>query len=294
MATRQSQFDSVLTPVIYHHLDVGMGMVPSLRSALFNVQASSTSLEKGTGFGGMAPDAFKQYSMSGTKGRLDMKQLYTQTYTHVEYPVELRIEKRLLTNDQYNQINRMIQRAGMAAENFMEIEAASLLNNAFSTTWSDGVALCSDSHPNTGTTDNLGTTALSKSAVSAARIAMMKFQDDRGNVLGITPDELWVPPDLEDTAIEIVGSQLDPSSANNAINPQAGRYRVIPWHRLSDTNNWFLASSVWRRQAANWYERESMDVMLVHESTTELVYEIKLHFSYGVDDWRWIYGSQVS
>ena len=298
---RQSQFDSLLTPIIYHHFGLGQTRVPSLRSRLFNVQVSTLAEEKGTGMGGIAPDAWDEYRKSGVKGRLDMDQLYTQTYTHVEYPVRLEIEKRLILNDQYGQINTQIQRAGLSGAIKQEIDAAGLLNNAFSSsyTWSDAVALCSTSHPKSkhksaGTQSNKGTSALTKAAVSATRIAMAKFTDDKGNILGVSPNELWVPPELEDTALEIVGSVLDPSSANNAINPQAGRFTVIPWARLSDTNNWFMADGVWRQQVVNWYDREQLDVMLVDESTTHLTYELKMHYSYGVDDWRWIYGHEVA
>lgn len=35
---RQSQFDSLLTPIIYHHFGLGQTRVPSLRSRLFNVR----------------------------------------------------------------------------------------------------------------------------------------------------------------------------------------------------------------------------------------------------------------
>lgn len=298
---RQSQFDSLLTPVLYHHFELGQTRVPTLRQRLFNVQRSNTALEYGTGLGGMAPEAWDLYKESGNKGKLDMDQLYTQTYTHIEYPVQLSIEKRLLLNDQYNRINTMIQRAGQSAATKMEVDAASLLNNAFSSsyTWSDAVALCSASHPKSkhksaGTQSNKGTSAMTKDVVAATRIAMMKFTDDKGNILGVMPNELWVPPELEDTALEIVGSVLDPASANNAINAQAGRFTVIPWARLSDTNNWFMADSVMRQQAANWYEREALEVMMVDESTTHVVYELKLHYSFGVDDWRWIYGHEVA
>jgi len=298
---RQSQFDSLLTPVIYHHFGLGQTRVPSLRGRLFNVQTSGLAEEKGTGMGGISPDAWDEYRKSGSKGKLDMDQLYTQTYTHVEYPVQLSIEKRLILNDQYSQINTLIQRAGVSGAIKQEIDAASLLNNAFSAsyTWSDAVALCSTAHPKSkhksaGTQSNKGTSALTKAAVAATRIAMSKFTDDKGNILGVSPNELWVPPELEDTALEIVGSVLDPSSANNAINTQAGRFSVIPWARLSDTNNWFMADSVWRQQVVNWYDREQLEVMLVDESTTHITYELKLHYSYGVDDWRWIYGHEVA
>lgn len=297
---RQSNFPSLTAPVIYHHLNIGMGMVPSLRSRLFNVQQSSIAEEKGTGMGGMSPDKFEQYKQSGTKGRLTFDELYTQGYVHEEYPVELVIQKKALINDQYGAINRSLQKAGLATENFMEIQAAKLLNNAFSTSqnWSDGKPLVSASHPKgpntTGTYSNRGTDALSAASISATRTAMMRFKDDTGNEIGVVPDELWVPPELEDEALAAVRSAQDPDSANNAINPQAGRFVVIPWHRLTDTNNWFMASSAWRQLAANWYDREAIEIMQTHQTTTEYVWEVKLHFSWGVDDWRWIFGHEVA
>lgn len=298
---RESQFDSLLIPIIYHHFDLGRSRVPMMRQRFFDVRTSTLSAEKGTGIGGISPDAWNQYQKSGTKGRLDFDQLFTQTYTHVEYPVELAIEKKLVLNNQYGQITDMLSKAGLSGGVKMELDAASLLNNAFSSshTWSDGKPLCATNHPkspnaSSGTFSNKGTSALSASALSATRIAMARFKDDKGNELGLMPNELWVPPELEDTAIEITRSVLDPDSANNAVNPQAGRWTVIPWQRLSDTNNWFVTDSVWRQQVAKWYDRESLEVMLVHESTTHLVYEMKLHYSYGVDDWRFIYGHEVT
>jgi phage major head subunit gpT-like protein len=297
---RQSQFESLLTPLIYHHFDVGRNSVPSLRSRLFTVLNSERAFEKGTGMGGMSPDAWDQYKASGAKGSLDMDELFTQTYTHQEYPVRLMIEKKLIINDQYDVISRLIQRAGISAEQKMEIDAFSLLNNAFNTSfnWSDGKPLCSASHPKaktgSGTYSNRGTSALTKAAVSATRILMQRFADDRGNIIGVNPTELWVPPELEDTALEITNSLLDPASANNAANPQSGRWVVIPAPRLTDTNNWFMVDGTWRRQVVNWYVREEMMPMIVEEDTTHVVYEMKLHYSYGVDDWRWIYGHEVA
>lgn len=301
MVMTQAQWSSLLTPVIYHHLDIGGQSVPQLREQLYNVQGSNVATEYGTGVGGMNIDAWDSYSNDGVKGRLDFDQLYTETYTHVEYPVELVLKKQLIMNDQYGIIGRAIQKAGLSAQNKMEVDAASLLNNAFSGSFlqSDGDPLCSTSHPrgpNTTTADysNSGTTALSKTAVKDTRVLMSRFKDDKGNEIGVMADELWVPPELEDTALEIVNSTHDPGNANNAVNTQAGRYTVKPWHRLTDTNNWFMVSSAMRRMAVNWYNRENMTVMLVHETTTELVWEIKLHYSFGSDDWRWIYGHAVT
>ncbi len=297
----QAQFNTLLIPMIYHHLDIGRNRVPSMRSQLYHVQPSTLAAENGVGLGGMSPDAWDQYRVAGGKGTLDMDQLYTQTYTHVEYPVTLAIQKKLVLNDQYGKIAGLIRKAGISAEQFMEIKAANLFNNGFSSSFnlSDGKPLCSASHPkspnaSSGTYSNRGTTALSATSISAARILMMRFKDDKGNEIGTMPNELWVPPELEDTAIKAVRSVDDPDTADRATNPQAGRWVIHPWQRLTDTNNWFMSDSVQRQEAVNWYEREQMQVMLVQENTTEVVYELKLHFSYGADDWRWVYGQEVA
>jgi hypothetical protein len=298
---RQSQFDTLLIPIIYHHFQLGMNNIPSQRSRLFNVQDSFLAEEKGTGLGGFGVDTWDVYANTGgaEKGALDVNQLYTKTYTHREYPVQLTLEKKLLINDQYGQIKSIIRKTGMSAEQKMEKDAASILNNAFSSATAnlgaDGVALCSASHPvsphevSTVYT-NTGTSALSASSVSTTRIAMMRFKDDKGNELGNMPNELWVPPELEDTALKIVKSLQEPSTANNDINPQNGRFSVIPWQRLTGTKAWFMVDSAWRKEVVNWYNRERHQIMLLDESTTHIRYEIKLHYSFGFDDWRFIYG----
>lgn len=299
----QDQFNTLLIPMIYHFIDIGRNRVPSMRKQLFNVQASTLAQENGVGLGGMAPDAWEQFQASGAKGTLDFDQQYTQTYTHLEYPVTLVIRKQLVLNDQYGKIAGLIRKAGISAEQFMEVKAASLLNNAFSASYnlSDGKPLCSATHPKgknggAGTYSNRGTAALNAAALSTARVAMMRFKDDKGNDVGLMPNELWFPPELQDTAIIATKSLNDPSSANGAVNPQAEaqRWTLKPMQRLTDTTNWFIADGVARQEAVNWYEREAMQAMLVDENTTEVVYELKLHFSFGADDWRWIYGQEVA
>lgn len=297
----QSQWDTLLTPVIYHHFGVGMNMVPSMRTRLFNVQGSLLAEEKGTGIGGFSVDAWNQYKNSGQKGSLDLNQLYTKTYTHLEYPVKLRIEKKLLLNDQYSIINQIVRRAGISAEQKMEIDAASVLNNAFDSnyTGADAVSLCSASHPagpsaSATLQSNTGTKALTEAAVSETRVTMMRFKDDKNNEIGLTPNELWVPPELEDKALKIVRSTNEPGTANNDANAQAGRWTVVPWQRLTGTKAWFMVDSVWRQEVVNWYNREVVVPMLVAEDTTHLTYELKLHYSYGFDDWRWIFGHNPS
>ena len=78
---------------------------------------------------------------------------------------------------------------------------------------------------------------------------MIEYVDMNGDLMNVMPDELLVPPELEDTALEIVRSAQDPASANNAINPQAGRFSVRVWNYLTDANAWFMIDSGRRRQS---------------------------------------------
>lgn len=291
--------------MIYHHFEVGMSRVASMRGRLFNEQGSSLAVENGAGLGGMSVDAWDVYKSNGPngqKGRLTFDELYNQAYIHEEYPVELVIQKKLLLNDQYGRIQDTIRRAGISGEQKMEIDAAGLLNLAFdsATTWSDGVPLCSASHPvgkhaGSAVYSNRGTSALTPTAIKTTRVTMMRFKDDKSNEIGTMPNELWVPPELEEEAWKATKSRMESDSANNADNPKAAQsWTIIPWLRLTDPKNWFMVDGMWRQEVAKWYNREATQIMLVAENTTELVYEFKLHYSFGVDDWRWIYGNEVA
>lgn len=299
---RSSNWGELLLPVIYEFFDIGRRLRPALRPVLYNVIASTRSREDNVGYGGIAPDAWGNYKNSGAKSTVDFDKGFTASYIHDEFVVQFQIERKLRDDDQYGVMGERARKLGISATQKMEIDAASVFNNAFSTAAGhlgpDGKPLCSTTHPRNpnkgGSLVNAGTYALTKGNIGLVRTAMMEFVDDAGNKLGVTPDTLLVPPALEDTALEIARSSQDPESANNAINPQAGRYRVIPWHFLTDSDNWFLIDSVWMRESLKWYERSMLEITVVGESTTESVFEAYMRYSFGFDDWRWVFGNNVT
>lgn len=301
---RSSGWSYLIVPGLYKFFEVGKMLRPSILSNMFNVQTSAESKEENVGIGGISDEAWDNYKNSGVKSAVSFDQGYKVTYNHEEYVVQLRVERKLMDDDQYGVLNTRARRLGISAMQKMERDGASVFNNAFSASYlgADAKALCATDHPNSpsnaSTQGNKGTSALTKANVGAIRQLMMAYKDDAGNLLGITPDTLIVPPALEDTALEIANSVYDPTSANNAINPQAGRFRVQAWHFLTDTNNWFMADSVWQREALNWYNRVLPnglpEITLVDESSTEAVYDVYMRYSFGWDDWRWVYGNEVA
>lgn len=301
MVMRSSNWAELVLPVIYNWYDVGRTLRPELRPQIYNVQVSQQAAERNVGYGGIAPDAWGVYEASGVKANVDFDKGYVAEYQHSEYVVRFQIERKLLDDDQYGIVTaERARKLGVSATQKMEIDAASVFNNAFSTDYNgpDGKPLCSTTHPRnpnkTGSLVNAGTSPLTKANVGLTRQAMMATEDDAGNILGMVPNAIMVPPELEDTALEIVNSLNDPTSANNAINPQAGRFTVIPWHYLTDSNNWFMMDTIWMRESLKWYERTPLEITVAEQNATEAVYEAYMRYSYGWDDWRWVYGHNVS
>ncbi|MGB1285027.1 MAG: Mu-like prophage major head subunit gpT family protein [Aggregatilineales bacterium] len=301
MPLRSTQFLEALIPGIYKFFDVGMSYRQPLAPQLYNVMSSNRAYEESIGMGAISADSWLNYEKSGEKSAVDFDQGYTTRMTHQEYPVKMIIERKLLDDDQYsNVIKSRAERLGISAQVRRETDAASIFNNAFTAEeWAgDGKALCANNHPRSPrkatSLSNISTTALTAANLSATRQAMMAVEDDAGNLLGMTPDTILVPPELEDAALEAVKSTQDPTSANNAINPQFGRYQIIPWHYLTDANNWFMIDSVWMRQSLHWYNRTPLEVILADSNTTEYVYEAYMRYSYGFIDWRWIHGHNVA
>ena len=97
----------------------------------------------------------------------------------------------------------------------------------------DSVALFHASH------GNLGSAALSASSVAAGRLAMLKqTEKDSGEVLGIGPKCLWVPPDLEETAVDLFRR----STNNDKTFTQSLSLEVMPVWYWTDATDWALSA----------------------------------------------------
>lgn len=291
-----------LDPIIRKWFLQGYARRPSLLASLFNVQGSQMAKEQVSGIGAIGVDAWDDYENSGKPAEAKFDQWYKKTYTHVEKPLIVRIQRKLLDDNQFPEVMRIAERVGDSAALKREVDAASVFNNAFSASFlgADGVALCSDSHPyspqKTGSVqDNNFALALTKDNMRTIREAMMAFTDDNGNKVAVTPNLLLVPPALEDDALVIARSLNDPASANNAINPQAGRWQVQAWHYLTDSNAWFMIDSALMRLSLDWWDRVPLGVNpMVEDKTLAASWIAYMRYSFGWSDWRWIAGSNPS
>ena len=296
MAMIKDQWAESLEPGIREWFSVGYNRRAALREQLFNVQTSNKSAEHLHSFGAIGIDAWDNFENQGIISTVDYDVGYKTTFTNVTKALRVKIQREWVEDNLYNQVIAPVQQLGDSAALKMETDAASVFVNATSASHlgGDGVALASDSHPHSpaksGTTqDNNYALALSATNVATVREAMMAFTDDAGGLVGVMPDLLIVPPELEDTAKTITQTMGLVSSMDNDINPQFGRFRYVVWHYLTDANAWFMVDSNLMRQSLHWFNRVPLSIRLESTDTTVFAtYVARMRYSYGWSDWRWV------
>lgn len=273
------------------------GMAEGQRENLFGAETSNKAVEYDLGIGGTGDLA----EFDGTIAYDDFKQQYRTSYTHKEWVKGMKIERKLVDDDLYSIINKRPAQLALVAKRTMEKHASGIFNNAFNTSLfsgGDALALCSTAHTfvGTGTTvGNSGTTALSATAVEATRLLMRQFTDETDNLTVGRGDTLIVPPQLEETAWEVVNSQGKLDTADNNPNFNKGKYKIVSWDYLTDSNNWFMADSKMMKMYLKWFQRIPTEFNKDKDFDTYLSkWSVYTRYSYGFSDWSWIYGHNVA
>lgn len=253
---------------------------------------------------------------NGTLSYLSMSPGYYRRIEPAEFAAGVNFERKLLADKKFAVLDNMNEELAFAMNRTEEKDAASLFGNAFSAAFSyetseEGLALCSTAHttkvPGVSTASgfsNSGTTAISKTAIAAARLAGARFRLGNGELANVNLDTLIVPLSLYDTACELVGYDprngakdiKDPGNANNTINVIQGM-KVIPWVLLDDydTNNWFMVDSRLMKKQLKWIDREKADFNTSFDFETFGVRtSVYRRYGFGPTGWNFIYGSNVS
>lgn len=302
-------FPDLLEPGLRSIFDIATSRPAPMMEALFGL-VPSTKLEEhylALGARGIIP------VFDGSVKYRGLDAGYKKTIRNYEFADGIQIERQLVDDDQYNTINGRALRLGNSINITTEHDGAQVFVNAFTdggtvrtgetTNGADGVALCSLVHPqspvNTGSTQaNEGTLALTLDNVDTTRQAMMELTDDVGELLGIMPDIILIPPELERTATQIFAERAlyEPGSAQFDVNMFAGKIRPVVWARLTDANAWFLIDSALMKQHLHFQWRIRPEFAQARRDTDTFIAKYTSYMRYGIgwDDWRWIYGQNPS
>ena len=312
MPVRSAHWAKLLDPALTDAFFIGFssdGRRASFIPSLFGVVSSQRADEQHQGVGVLGSDGWN-FEDSGRVQYDEPNKGYLKTFTHVEFAKGFQVERKFADDNRWRSAIDTATNLGDSAYRKREKGAASVFTNAFTDSGTnddgqpiagpDAVGLCSTAHPlsqdaSGSTQSNEGTLSLTVDNLATTRQNHMALTDDRGDLMDVMPDELLVPPELEDTALKIVKSSQEPNSANNAINPQSGRFALKTWHYLTDANAWFTIDSGRRRQSLLWYDRIPLEFGREEDfDTLAAKYRAYMRYSYGWRDYAWIYGQNPS
>jgi phage head maturation protease len=160
-----------------------------------------------------------------------------ETYAIASYQRAISLSRQSLINDDLSELTTVPQKLSMAARR----TEADLVYNIFTgnPVMADGVTLF---HADRGNLLTGAGSALSATSLALAVVALRKAKDiGNHGFLGIKPRWLIVPPELEITALQLIGSLTNTQASATAIpNSDFARLEVIVEPRLTSTTAWFL------------------------------------------------------
>lgn len=270
---------------------------PEQYSKVFHVLKSNKAIETDLRMGG--------FTMWNPKGTTDSTEYEDPTktdivqYQHVTFSKGFIVEKELVDDEQYTQINKRPKALARAARSTIEYHAGSIWRDAFkaSPTNYNGEALVGDhKRLDGGTTTNfVGKYDLTEENLELAFKLAREQVDERGLQIQMIPKILVVPPALEFTAEKIVKSVQLPGTDYNDINPMRGRLQVIVLDYIGANSGgsdkyWFVVDPDLHQ--LNWFWRERLNFKSVTDfDTDQAKYKGRMRFSYGWSDHRGVIGA---
>lgn len=294
------QFGELLEPGLRKIFFNYLKEVPEQYKEIYNVLNSNKAEEKDWGMG-----AFQGFTERTSEldevayEKLDPG--LERLYRHTAFTDGFMIGRELYDDEMYRQIAKFPAALARVARVRVEKDAVSILINGFSTDADkaiyDGQPLFSASHPlisSASTGDNLLTGALNEANLKAAFIQIRQTIDEAGNPVVSMPTKLIVPPALQHTAEVLLGTKYKPGTDYNDINVLEGKLKLVIMDYLganaggSDTA-WYIQCD---SHEMNFFWRTKLEFKWKEEFDNFVAkYRGYMRYSYGVSDWRGIYGS---
>lgn len=172
-------------------------------------------------------------------------------YTAAPFGLAVEVTWEMWRDELYGVMEELVSEQARASRNRQEVDAWSVLNNAFSTSFvgfTSGESLCSTAHVGLDGTSraNRPTTEIGFS-VTGIQNAIVRFEtmtDERGLPRLMTPSMAIVTPQNKFVAREVLGSAGKPYTTDNEIN--ALLHDDISWmvcHYLTTSTYWFLCAA---------------------------------------------------
>ena len=264
---------------------------------IFEQETSDRSFEEETKLSGFSAAPVKD---EGSAIEYDNAQeAWTARYTHETVAMGFSVTEEAVEDNLYDSLSARYTKALARAMAYTkQVKGAAILNDAFSTTYGDGVALCSTAHPlvSGGTNSNTPSVAadLNETSLEAAVIQIGGWTDERGLLIAARPRKLVIPSNLQFVATRLLETEGRVNTADNDLNALKNNGSIPEGyavnHYLTDTDAWFLMTDV--PNGLKHFVRAPMSTSMDADfDTGNSRYKARERYSFGVSDPLGVFGS---
>jgi len=228
------------------------------------------------------------------------QETFTARYTHETIALAFAITEEAIEDNLYDRLaSRYTKALARSMANTKQVKAASVLNNAFSTSYAggDGKPLLAADHPTiAGTFSNtLATQAdLNETSLEQSLIDISAFTDERGLKVAARGVKMIIPSELQFTAERLMKSSQRVGTADNDINAIASMGMVPQGYSvnnfLTDPDAYFIKTDV--PNGMKMFVRAAIKTAMEGDFDTGNVrYKARERYSFGWSDPRGMFGS---
>ena len=298
MAISRAQLAKELEPGLNALFGLEYDRYENEHSEIFDEETSDRAFEEEVMLAGFTTAPVKE---EGSAITFDSAQeTYTARYTMETIALAFSITEEAIEDNLYDRLaSRYTKALARSMAQTKQIKAASILNNAFSTSSpiGDGAALCSSSHPSlSGNQRNQLSTAadLNETSLEQMLIDISGITDERGLKVAIRGTKLIITKELQFIAERLMATNLRPATADNDVNalrsmgmlPQGASVN----HFLTDTDAFFIKTDA--PNGFKLFNRSPIKTAMEGDfDTGNMRFKARERYSFGVSDWRCVFGT---
>tara|TARA_Y100001963_G_scaffold75752_1_gene105156 strand:+ start:462 stop:1370 length:909 start_codon:yes stop_codon:yes gene_type:complete len=300
MAISRSQLAKELEPGLNALFGMEYDRYEQQHAEIFETEASDRAFEEETLIVGFGNAKVKSEGQSVAFDQAS--EGFTARYSHETIALAFALTEEAIEDNLYDRLGARYTKAlARSMAHTKQVKAASVLNNAFSSSFTggDGKSLVATDHPLTGggTFSNRPTTFtdLNETSLEDALIAISTFVDDRNMIIALQGTKLVVPPQLQFVADRLLQTPGRVATSDNDINALKNM-GMIPEgytvnHFLTDTDAWFLLTDC--PDGFKHFERSPLSTSMEGDFDTGNVrFKARERYSFGFSNPRAVFASQ--
>ena len=227
---------------------------------------------------------------------------FTARYEHETVALAFALTEEAVEDNLYDRLgSRYTKALARSMANTKQIKAASILNNAFSTSFNggDGKPLIATDHPLSGGGNGANRAStfadLNETSLEDALIRISTQTDDRGLAIALQGQKLIIPPQLQFVADRLMSSPGRVGTSDNDVNSIVNQGMLpegyVVNHYLNDPDAFFIKTDV--PDGFKHFVRSPMQTSLEGDfDTGNMRYKARERYSFGFSNWRCVDGSQ--